>query len=135
MNQSFAFLCCCLVAGGFAVAQTSPPNAASASKSGLDLGAIDTSANPCQNFFQYACGNWVKKNPIPADESRWGRFNELLDRNELTLRSIAEDSEKHESRSALDQKIGAFYGSCMDEAAIETKGITPLQSELDRIAR
>ncbi|MGC2661536.1 MAG: M13 family metallopeptidase, partial [Bryobacteraceae bacterium] len=110
-------------------------NSAPQSKSGLDLGAIDQSANPCQDFYQYACGNWVKNNPIPADESRWGRFNELLDRNELILRNIAEDAEKHENRSALDQKIGAFYGSCMDEGVIERKGTGPLQSELDRIAR
>ncbi|HWF47252.1 MAG TPA: M13 family metallopeptidase, partial [Bryobacteraceae bacterium] len=115
--------------------QTPPGSGVPQSKSGLDLGAIDKTANPCQDFYQYACGNWMKKNPIPADESRWGRFNELLERNELTLRGIAEDSGKHQDRSALDQKIGAYYGSCMDEGAIDKKGTGPIQPELERIAQ
>lgn len=100
---------------------------------GLDLKAIDHSANPCENFYQYACGNWIKSHPIPADESRWGRFNELLERNQQILRSILEDAEKHPQRSAVDQRIGGFYGSCMDEAAINQRGTRPLDAELQRI--
>jgi len=102
--------------------------------SGLDLGAIDRSANPCADFYQYACGGWLKKNPIPADESSWGRFDELFQRNQEILRGILEDSAQHQDRSAIDQKIGGFYQSCMNEGAVETLGTTPLKVELTRIS-
>src|SRR5579875_873576 len=102
---------------------------------GPDLSAIDKSADPCQDFYQYACGGWMKAHPIPADESRWGRFNELNQRNQTILRGILEDAAKNQNRSETDQKIGAFYQSCMDEAKIEQLGTSPLQEEMDRIAK
>jgi endothelin-converting enzyme/putative endopeptidase len=76
----------------------------------------------------------MKNNPIPPDESRWARFNEVIERNQAILRGILEDSEKNEARSPVDQKIGGFYGSCMDEPRIEQLGTKPLSAELDRIA-
>jgi endothelin-converting enzyme/putative endopeptidase len=125
-----ASLCVALLAGTL-VAQS---GGKTPSKSGVDLTAIDRSANPCNDFYQYACGNWMKNNPIPADESSWGRFDELFNRNQTILRAILEDSEKHEAQSSVDQKIGGFYHSCMDEAVIEERGGTPLRSELERIS-
>lgn len=123
---------CGFALSGLALAQS---GTAPQSQSGLDLNAIDKSADPCKDFYQYACGNWIKNNPVPPDESAWSRFDELFQRNQTILRSILEDSEKHQDRSALDQKIGGFYHSCMDEAAVEQKGTTPLEPELDRIAQ
>ena len=104
------------------------------SHSGLDLSAIDKTANPCGDFYQYACGGWLKANPIPPEEATWGRFDVLFENNQKILRSILEDSAAHQDRSALDQKVGAFYQSCMNEEAIEKLGATPLQPELQRIA-
>ena len=130
-------LCLTLLAGT-ATTQTSQKadsNTTQESKSGLDLTAIDKSANPCGSFYQYACGTWIKSHPIPADESSWGRFNELLQRNQEILRGILEDSAKNQNRSPLDQKIGGFYQSCMNEPLIEQRGTTPLHAELQRISQ
>lgn len=104
------------------------------SSSGIDLKAIDLSVNPCQNFYQYACGDWMKANPIPPEYARWGRFNELADQNQKVLHEILEDAEAHPDRSPIDQKIGKFYGACMNEEAVEKAGYTPIKPELDRIA-
>lgn len=119
-----------LMAGAALAQSTAQPQ----SQSGLDLKAIDKSADPCNDFYQYACGNWMKDNPIPADEAAWGTFDQLFDRNQAVLREILQDSEQNQSRSSVDQKIGGFYHSCMDEAGIEQRGANPLQPELDRIS-
>src|SRR5271157_2305954 len=112
-----------------------PAPATHVSQSGLDLDAIDKTASPCVDFYQYACGNWLKENPIPPDKATWGRFDELEERNLRQLRHIAEESAAHQERSAIDQKIGAFYASCMDEAGIEKRGLDPLRPGLERIAK
>src|SRR6476469_1326998 len=112
----------------FAAAQSPAP------PSGVDLKAIDKTVDPCQDFFHYACGGWLKANPIPARYPRWSRFDELRNRNQEILRQILEDSAKNQGRSAIDQKIGAFYQACMDEAAIEKAGYDPISPGLARIA-
>ena len=115
-----------LLFSGVALSQNPP-------SSGVDLGAMDRTVNPCQDFFRFACGNWMKENPIPAQYAVWGRFQELADRNQEVLHQILEDSAKHQDRSPIDQKTGALYGSCMDEAAADKKGDEPVMPELDRI--
>jgi putative endopeptidase len=100
---------------------------------GFDLTAIDRKANPCEDFYQYACGTWLKNNPIPPDQASWGRFSELAERNRAILRQILEKASTATTRDADTQKIGDYYASCMDEAAINKKGLQPLQPELDRI--
>ena len=100
----------------------------------FDLTAMDKTVDPCQDFFQYACGNWNKNNPIPADKSRWGRFNELAEHNLYVLRDILEQTETATQRNPVQQKVGDFYGSCMDEAVIEKRGTAPLTPMMDQIA-
>ena len=112
-------------------AQTAAPNA---SMVRFDVNAMDKTADPCKDFYQFACGNWLKSNPIPADQASWGRFNELAERNRETLHQILEQAAKPvPGRDPDTQKIGDYYAACMDEKALDAKGLAPLQPELDRI--
>ncbi|MBC7928806.1 MAG: M13 family metallopeptidase [Bryobacteraceae bacterium] len=95
---------------------------------------MDKSASPCQDFYQYACGSWIKANPIPPGYARWGRFDELNERNQRILRDILETSSAKTTRSPVEQKIGDYFQSCMDEAGIEAQGTDPLKPYLQQIA-
>jgi putative endopeptidase len=100
----------------------------------LDPKLIDTSVDPCVNFYQYACGGWLKQNPIPSDESSYGRGTELDDQNQLVLKSILEKAAAGGSeRSANEQKIGDYYATCIDVNAVNQAGLKSLQPTLDRI--
>jgi putative endopeptidase len=96
----------------------------------VDLSSIDASVSPCENFYRFACGRWIGQNELPADRARWSRFDSLAERNVEKLRDILEAA----ARSGERTKVGDYYASCMDEAAIEEKGLAPLRGELDRIA-
>jgi endothelin-converting enzyme/putative endopeptidase len=118
----------------FIVFVASSRGADPASASGVELKAIDTTVNACQNFYQYACGLWRKDNPIPPDRSRWGRFDELQEHNLTIEREILEKAATPSAnRTPVEQKIGDFYASCMDETAIEAKGVEPIASALAAI--
>ncbi len=99
----------------------------------LDLTAIDKTVDPCVDFYQYACGNWMKNNPIPADKSSWGRFNELAERNLYVLRDILDQAQAPGKHSPIQQKVGDYYAACMDETAIEKRGTAPLEAEMNAI--
>ena len=102
----------------------------------LDVTAMDRSIDPCVDFFTYSCGGWIKNNPIPPDQSSWDLYSKMEDENKEKLRGILEAASAPDSgRTAVNQKIGDYYASCMDEKAIEEKGIDPLKLELDRIAK
>jgi len=104
--------------------------------SGIELGAIDKSVNPCADFYQYACGSWLKNNPIPTTESSWGRFSELHERNQTILKGILEKASAAAKTSDADEKkLGDLYASCMDQKAIEKKGAAPLKPDLSSIGQ
>ncbi len=102
---------------------------------GLHLDWIDKKASPTQNFFAYANGNWQKHHPIPAAYATWGMFHVLDEQNQIVIKKILEtaaENSTHTTDPTL-QKVGDFYFSGMDIAAINATGITPLQPEFDRI--
>jgi putative endopeptidase len=101
----------------------------------FDVTSIDKTADPCTDFFQYACGNWVKNNPIPADQVRWGNFNELAERNQwLLYKDLEVASKPSPKRTPLEAKYGDFYAACMNVDEVNKKGSEPLKPALDAIA-
>jgi endothelin-converting enzyme/putative endopeptidase len=101
----------------------------------FDPSLIDATVDPCKNFYRYSCNGWFKRNPLPADQTSYGRFTELEELNRLQLKQILEQAAvPSPTRTANEQKIGDEYASCMDVTAIDKLGLAPLQPELDRIA-
>ncbi len=126
MKTAFLFvflLCSCVL---FADEQTH----------GFNKSSMDRSVKPCDNFYQYANGTWLKNNPIPPDRSSWGAGSELSEKNLTVLHQILEDAaqDTHAPEGSIKQKVGTFYRLGMDEKKIEEEGIKPLQPEFDRIA-
>ena len=100
----------------------------------FDINQIDSSVLVCEDFEKFAVGNWLKNNPIPESESRWGSFNVLHDANELKLRTIVEEASKQQSeKGTAMQLVGDFYTSALDSNKVNELGITPIQPFLDKI--
>jgi endothelin-converting enzyme/putative endopeptidase len=106
------------------------------SEPALDVTSMDRSVDPCVDFFAYSCGGWIKRNPIPPDQSSWDTYSKMQDENLGRLRGILEAAAAPDpKRNAVDQEIGDYYASCTDEKAIDSKAATPLTPSLERIAK
>ncbi|NKF20870.1 M13 family metallopeptidase [Solimonas marina] len=101
----------------------------------LDVSAMDTRAQACDNFYQYACGGWQKHNPIPSDQASWSVYGKVYAENQRFLWGIlAGLSQKTTGLTADQQKLGDYFSACMNEAAVQKAGLTPINGDLARIA-
>jgi putative endopeptidase len=102
---------------------------------GFDLGAMDKSVKPGDDFFRYVGGTWMKNTQIPPDRSRWGSFDILRAKSEEDVKTLVNDVSSHKQPAGSpEQKVADFYASYMDTKAIEAQGLKPFQADLDRIA-
>jgi endothelin-converting enzyme/putative endopeptidase len=99
----------------------------------LDVNSMDKSADPCVDFYKFSCGGWQKNNPIPADQARWDVYSKLAMDNYQFLWGILEEAAKATKRDAVQQKIGDYFGACMNTAAIDAKGAQPIQPSLAKV--
>src|ERR1700733_13493639 len=124
MNRIFVF---CIVSLSLIVTSSSTAQTQSSGQPGLpyipslDVGAMDTSVDPCVDLYHYSCGGWQKNNPIPPDQTSWSVYGKLYQDNLIFLRGILEqagpsaDLHQADQRDAVTQKVGDFYAACMDE--------------------
>jgi endothelin-converting enzyme/putative endopeptidase len=117
-----------------AIAASCQPNPAASELRVFDSSLIDKAVDPCDNFYLYSCNGWFRRNPLPPDQTSYGRFTELYELNLLQLKQILEQAaQPSPSRTPNEQKIGDEYATCMDTATINKAGKKPLQPELERI--
>src|SRR5580704_617983 len=102
----------------------------------LNITSMDESIDPCVNLYQYSCGRWQQQNPIPPDQTSWSVYAKLYQDNLNFLRGILEQAAANTAqRDVVSQKIGDFYAACIDESAIEARGIDAIKPQLDAITR
>lgn len=98
------------------------------------LSVMDEAADPCQDFYRFACGEWLDETDIPSDQSRYGRFNALRDQNQATLHEILEAALADANPDPEVARLAAFYGACMDEQTVETHGTAGITPQLELVA-
>lgn len=104
-------------------------------KSGIDKADLDTNCKPCDDFWRYATGAWIDKNPIPARFARWGTMAVVNEGNRERLKVILESAAASKAAAGTpERQIGDLFGACMDTAAIDARGVKPIQGQLDKVA-
>ena len=135
-RQRLSFAVCLLAAAAFAVvfAEHFATHVAADASWGFSLENLDKTCKPCDDFYEFAMGGWMKANPIPAEYSSWGTFTQLRDNNLTAMHTILEAAAKANAKpGSNEQKIGDFYASCMDTSAIEAAGLKPISADLAAI--
>jgi putative endopeptidase len=132
MKRFLTLTAVALLSLGASAQQSSTPNG-NANKY-VDVSILDTTADPCVDFYQYACGGWRKANPVPSDKVVWNRYGEMAERNRDLMHKILQEAAKPGKKSAVEKQVGEFYSSCMDETAANAAGRKPVEPRMAKIA-
>lgn len=124
---------CLAVAGAMIATACTDKKSESGEVTSFNADYLDSTARPEDDFYQFANGLWLKNNPVPASESRWGSFNEVSERNNENIKTLLEEaSKKGGDKGSVTQMVGDFYATIMDSTKRDADGIKPIQGELDR---
>lgn len=105
-----------------------------AQKGGIQIANLDQTANPRNDFYQYACGGWMKANPLTDEYSRFGSFDQLAENNRSQIKSLIEDLAHQQSQpGSVAQKVGDLYNIAMDSAKLNADGVAPIKGYLEKI--
>lgn len=132
VKSSIIMLAICF---SFSACKTEAPQTVEKSNLGFDVANLDSSVSPCDDFFQFMAGGWIKNNPIPETESRWSNFNILLEENNAKVRLLLDSVSalKPENTTEYARKLAAFYNSGLDSVEVEKAGLRPLQAVFEKI--